>query len=255
MPKAGNGNQRQRGGRPRAPGAFATRAAAGGVTLCAALVVTPLALAATVGGQVDTFDGDTTLGWSHGVGSPTPPIVVQDGGPAGDGDGFLLVRSTGSPSGPGSALVTFNASQWAGAYLGLGSIEADLRNHGSSALYMRVGIVSGSSATVYVSTAAVELAVDSGWTRAAFMLDADRFSRLTGAAPFLDALANTTELRLLSAQIVTSASGDRVLGAFGVDNVTAVPAVPLPPTVWLLTSGSVLVARVAVRARSSVARS
>jgi hypothetical protein len=63
------------------------------VLLGSALFVAP-ASAITLG-QVDTFEGTTTLGWNVGSNHPSPPVVVDTGGPGGDGDGYMLLTAVG----------------------------------------------------------------------------------------------------------------------------------------------------------------
>ena len=103
-------------------------------TLCA-LVVLGLASGAPAVtlDQADDFQDGTTQGWHTGAANPNPPSEVADGGPDGDGDGFLRIEGNGQ-DGAGGNLVAFNTAQWSGDYLaaGVGEIRADLRNLGAA---------------------------------------------------------------------------------------------------------------------------
>ena len=172
--------------------------------------------------QQDDFEDGTTQGWTEGNPTPNPPVNVPDGGPAGAGDAFLRNVSAGG-SGPGSAMVTYNVSQWTGDYVSAGvrSIEADLANFGAEPLHMRVA-VQGAGGTQYGSTDAVELPADGLWHHVAF--DLARMSVIAGPEPLDDVLAEVVALRVLSAAAGPDWQGDRIAGTLGIDNVTAHPA-------------------------------
>ena len=73
---------------------------------------------AVTAGQTDTFAGGSLDNWfagGLGVGSvpPVPPSVQSTGGPAGAGDGYMLVTGLGG-GGPGSRIAVINTAQWSG---------------------------------------------------------------------------------------------------------------------------------------------
>ena len=103
------------------------------LTIVAGFLAAPsVAAASVVAGQVDDYEDGTVQNWTGSfVGQPTN---VATGGPAGVGDNYLQVISTGG-AGPGSKLATFNDNgQWAGDYIAAGvtSIQVDMRNFSAS---------------------------------------------------------------------------------------------------------------------------
>src|SRR5215204_1078583 len=75
--------------------------------VCLFALAFALPLSAVTIGQVDTFADGTTMGWFVPGMSPNPPINEPTGGPAGVGDGFLQLRSSGL-EGPGGRLAVLN---------------------------------------------------------------------------------------------------------------------------------------------------
>jgi hypothetical protein len=206
--------------------------------------------AATVG-QIDTFQNLTTQGWIAGGGPfgqvpPVPPHVVASGGPAGAGDAYLLVTSSGG-NGPGSRLSTLNPlGQWAGNYpaSGITGIAMDLKNFGTTDLVIRLLFedpIPGPPVNEAVSTVGFTLPVGGGWTRAFFPVLASNLTALDGTAA--GALSNTTVLRIIHA----TSAGDAtpVAGILGIDNITATPE----PATWML-AGLALAGLVSRRLRA-----
>jgi hypothetical protein len=168
--------------------------------------------------QTDDFQDGTTQAWGTGATNPNPPVWVADGGPAGDGDSFLQVTGNGS-DGSGGNLVAFNTAQWAGDYRGggIGAIQADVRNLGSSDLVIRVFLESTSGG--FISLDAAPLPAGSGWQSAQFRL---RPELLDGVGDLDATLRSVAKLRILHAPTVDGAVP--VAGVLGVDNVTALGA-------------------------------
>jgi len=85
--------------------------------------------------MTDTFEDGTTQGWGVGAPYPIPPENVGTGGPAGSGDNFLLLTSSGT-GGPGGKMVIFNESQWTGDYIAAGvtGVRLDVNNVGATTL-------------------------------------------------------------------------------------------------------------------------
>lgn len=195
------------------------------VCLGSALVAPAWALSL---GMADTFSGGADGGWSTGVASLAPPVVVASGGPAGAGDGYLRLTSLGG-AGASSKLAAIAGAQWTGDYLaaGVDRITLDLVNLGSTDLSLRLWLA-GPPGVAAVSTAAVLLPAGSGWTHASFALDA---ASLTGNPAA--ALPDVQQLRLFHGSSA-SFPGEAVAAVLGVDNITAVPE---PAAAWLLVPG------------------
>lgn len=184
-------------------------------------------------GQVDTFEGGTTQGWSAGSPHPVPPFVTT-GGPGGAGDHYLQVTSIGTP-GPGGRLTVFNMSQWQGNYIaaGVNLIVMDVNNLGQTDLSLRLLFENNSNAAV--STNAIFLPAGSGWTRVTFMIGAGNLTALQGSV--IGALTDVEELKLFHNPAVDF-PGPFINAQLGLDNITAgATSVPEPVTLLLLGSG------------------
>jgi hypothetical protein len=183
-------------------------------------------------GQIDDFQDGTTQNWTDGSPSPNPPVNISDGGPAGVGDAFLQDVSAGG-DGAGGALVMFNFTQWIGDYVaaGVDAIEADMANLGADPLHMRIAF-QGAAGTQYGSTDAAVLPADGEWYHLRFDLTA--VTLIEGEDSLDVVLANLTTLRILSSEAGPAWKGDRIAATLGVDNITAVAAVPLPAAAWML---------------------
>lgn len=213
--------------------------------LAGALSLAPLPARSLALGQVDTFQGGTTLNWQINLlglgGSAVPPAVVASGGPAGAADAFLQLTSLGgSGNTPGGRLTALNATQWAGNYgaLGITAIEMDLQNLGSSDLAIRLLFenAAGGPPTAVAITDAILLPAGSGWTHAVFAIDASSLTALLGSVA--DVLASTTILRIFHGPS-EAFPGPPLVSQLGVDNILAAVrspgnAVPEPPTLALL---------------------
>jgi hypothetical protein len=153
-------------------------------------------------GQVDTFQGDTTEGWTVnllGMGPhPAPPITAPSG-PAGGDDRSLLVRAVGG-DGPGSRLSAVNfMGQWAGDYLaaGIGAISMDVRNLSAVDLYLRLMFEDpngGPPENIAFSADPILLPAGAGWLPILFPIAVSDLQ--AGLGDVTTALTNTTALRL-----------------------------------------------------------
>lgn len=184
----------------------------------------------------DHFQDGTTQGWTSGSPNPHPPVNMPDGGPAGAGDRFLLVTSTGG-SGAGSRLVTFNGTQWSGDYVaaGITVISMHLNNLGSADLTMRLWL-EGPGGN-FVTSAAVTVPAGSGWQTAVFSVEPDD---LVGDGA--EATLQAVRLLRLFHSPAPGFPGPALVAQLGVDNVTAAPT-PRPvervlskPAGWSLAS-------------------
>jgi hypothetical protein len=194
----------------------------------------PAVLAVSVG-QVDTFGDGTTRNWVVallGASSPAPPVAVATGGPAGAGDGYLLLGAVGG-NGPGSRLAVINVSQWAGDYLaaGVNAIAMDANNFGSASLSLRLlfaDALPGSATNLAFSSAAVELPAGSGWKPLVFPILPGDLVAGTGTAAA--ALSSAKELRVFHSP-TAEFPPPIVVASLGVDNIEAIPE---PSAVLLL---------------------
>jgi len=170
---------------------------------------------AQVVNQTDTFQDGTLDFWSTGAPDPTPPVNVSTGGPQGIGDRYIRLTSSGG-SGPGSRLIMSNTHQWTGNYLsaGINNIHVYVKNEGSTALLLRIALLSSSNGCSSVS--AISVPVASGWMAADFPLIA---STMTGG-PVNTILGNVTEIRLLHSA-APNTKGDPIAAQLGIDAITA----------------------------------
>ncbi len=216
-------------------------------TLCLALAgLTALPAAAVSVGTQDTFEDGTTNGWITGGASVFQPVNVPDGGPAGLGDAFLRLTSSGS-GGAGGKLVGIAGAQWLGNYVAadVTGIEMDVINLGSTDVNLRLYFsgTSGSGSSVD----GVTVASGSGWTRVAFSTLPAAITTALGV-PALDVLSNVSELRLFHSA-AASFPGPNIAAQIGIDNVTAVPE---PGTWATLGFGLVMIGGVLSRRRRQV---
>jgi hypothetical protein len=191
-------------------------------------------------GQIDTFQDGTTQGWGIGVrGGSGGPVNVATGGPDGAGDRFLQATSTGGPRADGR-LTVFNTSQWAGDYLtaGVNAIEMDLKNFGTSDLFIRVAQKSGTlmNSPGFVTTDAFDLPADGQWHHVLFLLGADSLTEVGSSTLTLAALlSNVAELRIIESA-KPALNGDVIAARIGIDNIRAT-VIPEPSTMVLLLTG------------------
>ena len=203
-------------GRPRARGLRLRRAAAQASLAGAALLALP-AGAVTLG-LTDSFSGGVTAGWTGGGGSPNPPTGVASGGPAGAGDGYLRISSSGVP-GPGGRLIAFSSAPWAGNYIGAGitGIEMDVKNLGASDLSLRLYFEN--TLTSAYSLQAIALPAGASWTPVHFDIRVPALSAAAAAT-----LASATDFRIYSSPSAVAPQGSPFTAAIlGIDNVSAVP--------------------------------
>lgn len=207
----------------------------------AGLSMSSTAVASPVVGQIDTFEDGTTDQWAIGANASASerPRNVPSGGPAGAGDRYLLVTSKGG-TGPDSRLVVQNLStRWRGNFItaGVGAIDVDLENFGTTALPMRMVLGSGSG-NGYV-TNAVSLPADGQWHHVLFSLDASNMHGFNGPQSYPVFLRSVGVMRILS-EASPGGMGDQIVGSFGADNIRALPE---PGAVGVLMAAIVALAR------------
>jgi hypothetical protein len=193
--------------------------------LSAALLASPVAAVSL--GQIDTFSSDAD-GWFIGGGPGNTPVTllprIDTGGPAGSGDAFLHITSTGSV-GPAGRLVANNASQWAGNFpaAGVTAIEMDLNNFGQTELTVRLLFedpVGGPPVNVAATTIGQTVPVGSGWMHFSFPITPGDLTAIQGDATA--ALAGATFFRLYHSESIAFPPAP-FAAVLGVDNIAAVP--------------------------------
>jgi hypothetical protein len=201
-----------------------------GTLLLVAGLMRPGLVSAVSIGQTDNFEDGTTQNWVVGIlgADPDfPPVNVPTGGPAGDGDHYLLLTSVANAFGrPGNRLVVINQTQWTGNFPGVAVnfIIMDVNNLGATDLDLRIRVAdpeAGPSHTpthVAVSTDAVFVPAGSGWTRVVFPMGPDQFTSLRGDVA--TALGNVAELRIYHSPTAVF-PGPTIDAQLGVDNIVA----------------------------------
>lgn len=197
----------------------------------AAIAISGPAMAIHIG----TFNGfapGDLQGWYSGAAHPKPVEAIAGGGPGGAADAFIEAYSVGgAPNKPGNRFAVFAGGDWLGDYVhaGVVRIEMDVRNFGSTDLYLRLAFNGNGT----VSLDPVFVPAGSGWRHVSFATVAPA---LTDGAALLD----VTELRLVHSEFSASPRGESIVAALGIDNVRAVPE---PESAALLLSGILAVAR------------
>jgi hypothetical protein len=184
------------------------------------------ARAATLG-QIDDFESGTQ-GWTVGSSHPSPPEQVPDGGPDGDGDGWLQITANGT-SGAGSRLSAINSDQWSGDYTGATEIRVWLQGPGNQSdpvirLYFYSGPLENQCSIATIETAPVP--VVTGWAEYVFAIDplslTNSFSG--GCSDIEAAMAAVIRMQIAhSPDLVSPGAFPPFIGVLGVDDVTLVP--------------------------------
>ena len=212
------------------------------LVLLAFVCVTHSTFAVTIG-QLDDFQDGTTQDWTVAVGpgggNPAFPPANADGGPAGAGDMFLQLTSTGG-NGPGSKMVVINQSQWAGDYLGAGvtAISMDVNNMSGLPLDLRMRFehfsAPGPPTGDFISANSITIAPQSGWQNIVFPISqADLLDINMGAGDnFVTTMSDVGVVRLFHATN-PELPPPAIDAMLGVDNVLAVPE-PMVVSSWVL---------------------
>jgi hypothetical protein len=201
-------------------------------------------------GQIDDFQDGTLANWDNGGAGAPPVLNISTGGPAGAGDHFMQVTSTG-PGGPGQFLTVFNRDQWIGDYItpNVTAIEMDLMNLSSVTLTIRLGFkeTAGFGGSGYL-TSGFTLAPGSGWQHAIFTITEATVIPVGTPNPFIDFFTTgPAETRIINEAGTSDLNGDPVTAQLGVDNIHAVPE---PGTALLAMTGLLALAAVCRRKRS-----
>lgn len=196
----------------------------------AALLLATGAQAQVSSGQTDTFPSDT-MNWQG-----AHPLWVATGGPAGAGDSFLQLHSTGG-SGPGSNMALNNSAQWSGDFTsaGVGFISADFENLGDTQLVMRLVFFDQGDTTQWVSTSSLTLNPGSGWQHFIYAIDPGQFTQTEGTTSYADTLSNVHRM-MFRHDPVGSDGGTPTVATLGIDNIHAAP-VPEPASILAVGLG------------------
>ena len=188
-----------------------------GVGCCAVLAGTARAI---VIGTLDTFQDGTTMSWRGAL-----PENRPDGGPAGTGDAYLHLTSSGG-AGPSSHMATDNIDpRWAGDYLGAGvtALEADFQNQGTVTLEMRV-VLFHTQSVRFTSTVSRLLPADGLWHHLIFPIDSASLTEVLGSETYTQCLTQADRLMFRHDPGAASANGTAIATQLGIDNVYAAPA-------------------------------
>ena len=181
-------------------------------------------------GLINDFNNSNVEGWRHGVDHEGAPAVIETGGPAGDGDGFLRIISTGAGQ-VGSRLAAMNqtASAWAGDYISADvvRIRVDLRNSGSNPATIRMAFsnTGGISGNWWVTKQSIVLPANSDWqTEAIFSLAENDLSQVQGTIDYQTTFSNIVEARIL-VNPAESFQGEAVAHTIDCNNFTMLAAI------------------------------
>ncbi len=191
-------------------------------------------------GSVDDFQDGTTQSWAGG----SAPTNIATGGPAGAGDRYLELSSTGT-----KPIGTKNEDQWIGdlTAAGITSVEADVANFGPDPLELRVFLVESGFASRYTSTTSVTVPTGGNWIHVVFDLTPSGMTLVGGTSPDVATALSNLQTFLFRHQPGAPAgigAAPNTVGVLGIDNITATPE---PATFGLLAIGAVA----ALRRRSS----
>ena len=181
-----------------------------------AVQLSSAAARAVVNGQSDNFQDGTLDNWAGG----DTLTNVSTGGPAGAGDKYLHITSTGG-GGQGSHLATLNSVQWAGNYLAAGvtDISVDLLNPDTVDLPMRI-LLFGPTGGRWESVVADTVPADNLWHHELFSLAQSDLVNVSGSDTYAATIAGATQL-MIRYDPTASAGGTAFSGSLGIDNVTA----------------------------------
>jgi hypothetical protein len=199
------------------------------VSAFALLLLVPTA-GASILGQIDDFEDGTTMGWGGGAATGQTVTNIPTGGPAGANDNYLEWSRTSLPF----HLTVSNSSQWAGDYTGVTAIEMDMNalvEPGANGIRL---LLLGDGGAF---TSSVPQAIASGWNHYSFSLAASDMTRIYGSGSgWTDpgvamndlalTLATVDYLLIRNDPFGPTPPGQHpahVTGAFGVDNIAAVP--------------------------------
>lgn len=199
----------------------------------AALATAFYGAAAITLGQIDDFQDGTLQFWQGGADLQN----IANGGPAGTGDRYLQVTSTGG-TGPGSVPATFNTFQWSGDYsaAGVKAVEVWMNNTGANDLHMRI-VLFGPLGSRWTSANATILPVGSGWRRVTFLLNQASLVRTLGSESYSNMISGVTSMMFRHDVAPPGSGGDPVVGQIGLDNILALEGARVLPNFYQVFRG------------------
>lgn len=221
------------------------------LALAAAFLMVAATAAPALGvafGQTDPFSGGSLMDWGGGTGGGGPsPVNVATGGPAGAGDGYLLIETDGFHLG------TRNNVQWAGDYAasGVTRIEVDLRSFGPDDVEMRLLLFGPGGG--WATTDMAPVPTGGAWTHYVFDVAAADLVYVAdsgGSGTVAETLSGVTQLLLRNDTTIPTAVGQHpphITAQVGIDNLQAAPE---PGTLLLCLGG--LATLLARRGRSDL---
>jgi len=184
-------------------------------------------------GQIDTFT-DGVQNW----GAYGSRLHMSDGGPEGDGDGFLAVLAHGGTDLRGELIALSPYPRWSGNYADgvITALAMDLKNFGDMPLEMRLHCIHNLGRVTSIN--AFPIPADGQWHRTECSVQADA---LISDGDLLGLLQDTRfSIRHQSGPPRLESGAEKIFSAFGLDNVTAVPE---PISAVLLGLGGICVTR------------
>ena len=196
-------------------------------------------------GYSNDFESSTTEGWVNGGASPNPPIVIEDDGPNGAGDAYLLEYSSGG-AGAGSRWVIFNRATthnlggagWQDDFIAAGvknismfaryEVPSGFSSGGFADLHLRIGFQGGSGNTRIVTTASKLIPVtDTNWQEVVFSILPSDFTVVSGANTVEEVLSDVFEMRIISNPDISFFGQALEIGG-AIDKITALGELSIP---------------------------
>ncbi len=187
-------------------------------------------------GSVDDFQDGTTQSWAGG----SSPTNIATGGPAGAGDQYLELSSTGT-----KPVGSKNEDQWIGdlTAAGITSVEADVANFGPDPLELRAFVVETGFASRYTSTSSITIPTGGAWIHVVFDLSPAGMTLVGGTTPSVTTALSSVQTFLFRHQPGAPqdvGAAPNIVGQMGIDNITATPE---PATLGLLAIGAMTALR------------
>lgn len=186
--------------------------------------LSPVFLSAQISlSSLNDFQSGTVESWT----GYAPNISnVSTGGPAGAGDMYLNVISTGAGAG-GKIVFDNTSSTWTGDWTsaGVSYITVSVNNLSGSSIDLRIALDGGGGR--YCTTNSYTVASGSGWTGISIPVSATDFTSVGGSS-ISSTLSAVTKFRILNSS-TTSWIGTNSTNTLGIDNIHAANAA-LPVT-------------------------
>lgn len=172
---------------------------------------------------LDNFEDYTTHNWTKGD-SRLLNENVFDGGPLGEGDNFMRVRSNEAAGYPADrTMLTFNNAQWTGNFVeaGVTYISMDVRNSGENLILLRLAFETAPSEGEgwFSSTNPIAVVQGQGWNTIVFPINSESMIQL-GPYSYNEVMAYVSEMRILHND-APAYEGDEITAVLDIDNIQA----------------------------------